>query len=240
MGQSCILVGEVGPIGTFPKRDCRLNPVLFGLNASVQGWCEAAGVYPVMLDVRDRPCLVVGAGPVGTRKVEGLLAQGAVVTVVSPELSARVQALREDGRITVDMRSYVPTDLDGCWLVIAATGNETVNQSVYDDAQAVRVWANCADEPDRCAFILPAVHRDGQITISVSTGGASPSLAKWLRDRLANALPGDANSLAAALADKRRQVQADGNSTEDIDWRPIIDDLHRTNITANTNQESNK
>lgn len=211
---------------------------MLGLIGGAQGWCEAAGVYPVMLDVHDRPCLVVGAGPVGTRKVEGLLAQGAVVTVVSPELSTRVQALRDDGKITVAMRPYEPTDLDGCWLVIAATGNETVNQAVYDDAQAARVWANCADEPDRCAFILPAVHRDGQITISVSTGGASPSLAKWLRDRLADALPGDADTLAAALADKRRQVQAAGGSTEDIDWRPIIDELHRSNITANTSHES--
>ena len=191
-----------------------------------------------MLDVRDRPCLVVGAGPVGTRKVEGLLAQGALVTVVSPVLSTRVQALREDGQITVGMRPYEPADLNGCWLVIAATGNETVNQSVYNDAQTARVWANCADEPDRCAFILPAVHRDGQITISVSTGGASPSLAKWLRDRLADALPSDADGLAVALAERRRQVQADGGSTEDIDWRPIIDELHRTNVTANTTADT--
>ncbi len=231
MGRRSILVGEDGQIAYFPKQDCGWNPFLFGLIGGGEGKCETAGVYPVMLDVRDRPCLVVGAGAVGTRKVEGLLAQGATVTVVSPELSTRVQTLREDGRITVDMRAYVPTDLDGCWLVIAATGNETVNQSVYDDAQAARVWSNCADEPDRCAFILPAVHRDGQITISVSTGGASPSLAKWLRDRLADALPGDADALAAALADKRRQVQAAGGSTEDIDWRPIIDELHGANST---------
>ena len=193
-----------------------------------------------MLDVRDRPCLVVGAGPVGTRKVEGLLAQGALVTVVSPVLSTRVQALRDDGQITVGMRPYEPADLNGCWLVIAATGNETVNQSVYNDAQTARVWANCADEPDRCAFILPAVHRDGQITISVSTGGASPSLAKWLRDRLADALPGDADALAAALSDRRRQIQAAGRSTEDIDWRPIIDELHRNNITTNTSEEGTR
>ena len=193
-----------------------------------------------MLDVRDRPCLVVGAGPVGTRKVEGLLAQGALVTVVSPVLSTRVQALRDDGQIAVGMRPYQPADLNGCWLVIAATGIETVNQGVYDDAQTARVWANCADEPDRCAFILPAVHRDGQITISVSTGGASPSLAKWLRDRLADALPGDADALAAALSDRRRQIQAAGRSTEDIDWRPIIDELHRNNITTNTSEEGTR
>ena len=193
-----------------------------------------------MLDVRDRPCLVVGAGPVGTRKVEGLLAQGALVTVVSPVLSTRVQALRDDGQIAVVMRPYQPADLNGCWLVIAATGIETVNQGVYDDAQTARVWANCADEPDRCAFILPAVHRDGQITISVSTGGASPSLAKWLRDRLADALPGDADALAAALSDRRRQIQAAGRSTEDIDWRPIIDELHRNNITTNTSEEGTR
>ena len=179
-----------------------------------------------MLDVRDRPCLVVGAGPVGTRKVEGLVAQGAAVHVVSPRVSAVVRALVDAGRVSADLRAYEPGDLTGRWLVIAATGDEAVNQAVYDDAQAVRVWANCADEPERCSFILPAVHRDGQITVSVSTGGASPSLAKWVRDRLAAALPADADALAVALAARREEVKATGASTEDTDWLPIIEELH--------------
>lgn len=183
-------------------------------------------MYPVMLDVRDRRCLVVGAGPVGTRKVEGLLEQGAVVHVVSPEATDRVSTWAAEGLISLHRRAYIPADLDDTWLVIAATGDESVNQQVYDDAQAAKVWANCADEPQRCAFILPAVHRNGRITVTVSTGGASPSLAKWLRDRMAAALPPDVDELAAALAARRREVQDAGRSTEDIDWRPIIDQLH--------------
>jgi precorrin-2 dehydrogenase / sirohydrochlorin ferrochelatase len=178
-------------------------------------------MYPVMLDVRGRSCLVVGAGPVGTRKAEGLVAEGAIVTVVSPEVTDAVLALD----VELVRRRYVRNDVDHRWLVIAATGDPIVNQQVFDDANAAGVWVNCADEPQRCAFILPAVHREGPITVSVSTGGVSPSLAQWLRDRLAAAIPPQTLDVANELAARRRSVQGRGETTEGRNWRAEIDQL---------------
>ena len=174
-----------------------------------------------MLDVRDRSCLVVGGGPVATRKAAGLVAEGARVVVVAPEMSTVLRTMD----VELVCRPYRSEDVVGRWLVIAATGFGEVNQQVFDDATRAGVWANCADEPERCAFILPAVHRQGPITVSVSTAGASPSLAQWLRDRLAASLPAGIEEIAAELALRRQQLAARGESTEGRNWRAEIDAL---------------
>ena len=175
-----------------------------------------------MLDVRGRSCLVVGAGPVGTRKAAGLVEEGADVTLVALAFSAAAEAL---AGVRTERRSYVRADVDGKALVIAATGDPVVNQQVYDDARVAGVWVNCADEPQRCSFILPAVVRRGPVVVSVSTGGASPALAQWLRDRLAAALPSDIEGITAELSRRRRAVQEAGRSTEGMDWTAVIEEL---------------
>ena len=180
-------------------------------------------MYPVMLDVTGRSCLVVGAGPVGARKTLGLLDEGAIVTVVAPIVHPTVVAVAD--RLTIKRRGYETSDLDEQWLVIAATADPVLQQRIYDEANTRRLWANCADEPDRCAFYLPAVVRRGPVVVSVSTSGSAPSLAQWLRDRLAGALPDDVESLARALSTRRAEVQARGQSTEGIDWRRVIEEL---------------
>ena len=181
-------------------------------------------MYPVMLDVRGRDVLIVGAGPVATSKARGLVEEGARVTVVAIDI---LDAMRSLGPTAIHQRAYKIEDLDGRWLVFAATGDPVLQQRIYDEAIAKKIWVNCADEPDRCAFILTAVHREGPITISVSTDGASPALAGWLRTRLAAALPNNMTGVAEELQRRRREVQADGRSTEAIDWKPIIDELVR-------------
>lgn len=177
-----------------------------------------------MLDVRERDVLVVGAGPVGRQKIGGLHSEGAHVTVVAPDISPDVVALHG---ISIIRRAFEVSDLDGRWLVFAATGDPALQQLIHDEATARRIWVNCADEPSRCTFILPAVHREGPITISVSTGGLSPALAGWLRTRLADALPPDVGALANELRVRRTAMKDTGASTESVDWKPIIEDILR-------------
>lgn len=180
-----------------------------------------------MLDLAGRVVLVVGAGPIATRKVEGLVREGAVVRVVAPDISAEMAALAgaQPDAVTVQRRAYETADLAGVRLVITATNDVTVQQAVYDDGERLGVWVNAADDPERCAFILPAVHRQGAVTIAVSTGGASPALAQWLRDRMRASLPANLDELVRELSERRLAFKATGASTESIDWRPVIEEL---------------
>jgi len=142
------------------------------------------GHYPINLDICGRPCLVVGGGGVGTRKVQGLLECGANVTLVSPRATPQLQELARCCRITWHCRPYVSTDMDGRFLVMGATDDEALNRQVHADALARGVLCNIADRPPLCQFILPAVVRRGDLVISVSTSGKSPAMAKRLRRQL--------------------------------------------------------
>ena len=118
------------------------------------------------------------------RKARALLDCGAAVTVIAPSLSDEMEALVPSLR-AVERRPYAEGDASTFRLVVTATGIPEVDGAVYADAEAAGVWANSADDLAHCSFILPAVHRDGAVTVSVSTGGLSPALASWLRTRLA-------------------------------------------------------
>jgi precorrin-2 dehydrogenase/sirohydrochlorin ferrochelatase len=140
--------------------------------------------YPVCLDIKDRPCLVVGGGQVGTRKVQTLLQCGARVTVVSPAVSAELAQLAQQGQILIRLREYCPTDLDSAFLVIGATDDQEQNRRVHQDAEAARRLCNIADQPELCNFVLPAVITQGDLMIAISTSGRSPAFAKHLRQQL--------------------------------------------------------
>ena len=175
--------------------------------------------YPVVLRLEGRPVLVVGGGAVAARKVDGLRAAGARVTVIAPEVAPEIVAAPG---VTIERRRYRGGDAAAYRLVITATDDPLVQQQVFDDAEAAGVWVNAADDPERCSFILPAVARRGPVIVSVSTQGASPALAGYLRDRLVDALPPDLETATAELARQRRAVRAAGGSTEGLDWRSRI------------------
>jgi precorrin-2 dehydrogenase/sirohydrochlorin ferrochelatase len=140
--------------------------------------------YPIQLNIQSRPCLVVGGGAVGTRKVDTLLKCGAHVTVVSREVSARVAELATAGNIVLKKRDYRSSDLDGKVLVIGATDNESLNRRISRDAQSRQVPCNIVDRPEVCSFILPSIVQRGDLMVTISTSGKSPALAKHLRKRL--------------------------------------------------------
>jgi precorrin-2 dehydrogenase/sirohydrochlorin ferrochelatase len=140
--------------------------------------------YPVHLDIKNRNCLVVGGGAVGTRKVNTLLECGARVTVVSPNPTPQLTKLASEGAIILTRRAYRSADLDGAFLVIGASDDESLNQQISNDAALTNSLCNIADRPEACNFILPSIIQRGDLVITISTSGKSPALAKQLRQKL--------------------------------------------------------
>ncbi|MDD2901293.1 MAG: bifunctional precorrin-2 dehydrogenase/sirohydrochlorin ferrochelatase [Syntrophales bacterium] len=140
--------------------------------------------YPIFALIADRPCLVVGGGAVGERKVQDLLAAGAKVTVVSPELTPALAALAAKGEIRHLQGDFQEEQINGMALVIGATDDMEVNAKVSAAAQARGIMVNIVDQPHLCTFIVPAQVRRGDLTLAISTGGASPALARKLREEL--------------------------------------------------------
>jgi len=161
--------------------------------------------YPVMLDLVDRLCLVVGGGAVAERKVERLVEAGARVTVVSPSLTQRLLRLATDAQLRWRPREYVPGDVDGFVLAMVATDDAAVNAAVAAECRERGVLINCTDDPAHCSFILPSVLKRGSLTVTVSTGGASPTMARLVREELETLLPSDA---ALARSPRRRAETA--------------------------------
>jgi len=160
---------------------------------------SGAAVYQVGLDLRGRDCLVVGGGAVAQRKVHGLLAAGAAVTVVAP------QCLPLPTEVTVALRPFADEDLDGVALAVAASDDRALNARVARLARKRGIWVNVVDDPQAGTVIVPAVARRGELQIAVSTGGASPALAKHLRERLEREFGPEYGDLVALLGELRAE-----------------------------------
>jgi siroheme synthase-like protein len=190
----------------------------------IRSWTVAARfAYPITLDLSGVAVLVVGAGPVAARKVAGLSEAGALVRVVAPEVSAEMTSAVAAGHVdTLVRRPFRASDLDGVRLVVTATGTDA-DHEVATAATAGGIWVNAADRPGDCSFILPAVARNGPLSIAVSTDGTSPALAQRLRDEAGALLTDDVAALADRLAARRAAIKQQGGSTEEHDWGGEID-----------------
>lgn len=164
--------------------------------------------YMAAVKVAGRRCLVVGGGEVGLEKVRGLLVCDAFVHVVAPEAVAEIKELSEAGAIRWSAKRYEPADLEGCLLAIGATSDTAVNRSLYQDAEERSMLVNVADVPALCNFILPAIARQPPLTVAVSTAGASPALAKRLRQEIADDLGAPYARLAVLLSEVRGWAKA--------------------------------
>lgn len=158
---------------------------------------------PVFLDIKGQPCTVIGGGDVAARKVAMLLHSGGRVTVVSPQLCTSLKGQSESGAITHIQANFSPEHLDHAIVVIAATDDRAVNKQVSEIAKSQRIPVNVVDDPEFCSFIMPSVIDRSPVIVAVSTGGASPVLARLLRARLETLIPGSYGRLAA-LAEKFR------------------------------------
>ncbi len=181
--------------------------------------------YPVMLDLGGRRCVVVGGGEVAEQKVAGLVACGAEVVVIAPQLTERLRAWAEEGRIRWEARPYRRGDLAGAWLVIAAPEDRATNREVWEDAKAARVWLNAVDDPDHCSFLAPAVYRQGDLVVAVSTSGKAPALAVRIRDAIAGQLGPEYAAFLELVGEVRAELMRrvpDGERRRAV-WYRIVD-----------------
>jgi siroheme synthase-like protein len=184
---------------------------------------QALAGYPANLVLAGRRCVVVGAGRIAARKIDGLLAAGADVHVVAPDAGPEVRAWADEGRLRLSERRFQPADLDGAWLATAATGDPAVDHAVYEAGEVRRIFVNSADDPANCSFTLMSLVRRGDLVVSIGTGGRSPALAAWLRRRLEAELGPEYETLLELLAHAREELRASGASTEDRDWQRALD-----------------
>jgi len=188
--------------------------------------------YPVNLLLEGRRVLVVGGGAVAASKVRGLVAAGAVVHVVAMQVGPEVRSLP----VTWEERPYRRGDVTGYRLAVACTDDPTANQAVFDDGEALGIWVNAADDPERCSYTLPARLDRGNLLVTVSTSGHSPALAGWLRDRIGDDLGPEVEELLGMLSEARSTLAAAGVLRPVADWRQALDsgmlDLIRSGRTA--------
>jgi precorrin-2 dehydrogenase/sirohydrochlorin ferrochelatase len=185
--------------------------------------------YPVFLDVEGRPCAVVGGGRVGTEKARKLIEHGAVLRLVAPEITEELRALVDSGSVAeYRRRPYRRGDLAGCFLAIAATDDEDVNRAVWRDAEERGLLCNVATGPPYGNFIVPGVVRRGQLAIAVSTGGASPAVARRIRRELQERYGPEWEALLGLLSDLRDDLKARYPDAERR--RDAVERLMRTDV----------
>lgn len=181
--------------------------------------------YPVYFDLETRPCVVIGGGVVAEQKVLGLIEAGARVTVVSEQVTPRLDELAALGRIQLTRRPYRRGDLDGVFLAIAAPEDRALNQEIWEEAETRGIPLNAVDDLPHCTFIAPAIYRQGDLVIAISTGGKSPALAVRLRERLAALIGPEFGAFLDLLGDLRAEVAArvPGFAARTSLWYRIVD-----------------
>ena len=178
-------------------------------------------MFPLVVDLRHRRVLVIGAGRVGAQKINQLLNAGATVSVITDEVSAPLAP--EIASLVV--RPYQRGDLAGAFLVVSATGDSQVNDLIVAEANELNILLNVVDDTARSNFFFTAVHRDGDVVVSVSTQGASPALAQWVRNVVAVTLPKNLASVARRLRAERDALHGNEKSTENLEWMPRVQEL---------------
>ncbi len=168
-------------------------------------------LFPVQLNVRGRVCIIIGAGNVAARKAVSLLECGASVMIVAPEAVDAVQALAREGRIAWRREAYEAGCLAGAFLLFAATNSRTVNAQAMQEARARGILACDASAPQDGDFVSPSVLRRGDLTLTVSTGGGSPTLAAVVREDLAAQYGPEWELLTQTIGSLRADIQAAGD-----------------------------
>lgn len=165
-------------------------------------------LFPVFLKLASRRCVVIGAGEIALGKVQTLLAAGAKVQVIAPDAAPAIRELAVEGELVWLRRVFEPADVEGAFLIIAATSTTAVNQAVYGVALEQGVLCNAVDDPPHCDFYFGSVVRRGDLQIAISTAGESPALARRLRQEIDEQLPPDLGPWLAELGELRREVLA--------------------------------
>lgn len=164
--------------------------------------------YPIFLDIRGRPCLVIGGGKVAERKVLSLLDAGARVTVISPTLTRSLNKLYRERKIEHYPRAYEKGDVRGFYMAFSATNDRAVNRMIAEEAKEEMVFLNVVDEPELCDFIVPSLVKRGDLLIAISTSGKSPALARQIRLELEQRFGEEYSCLLEILGRVRAKLTA--------------------------------
>ena len=183
--------------------------------------------YPIFIEMAGRRVLVVGGGNVAEGKVAGLLAAGANVTVMAPDLTPALRKHYDAGDLRYEAHEYRDGDLAGYEVCFVATDDGAVNAEVAAEGKRRGIWVNAADDPKYCDFILPSVVRQGDVVVAASTGGSSPALARRLREDLTAFLSDDYAPLADLLADVRADIRSRNLVVDPDRWQSAIDGRFR-------------
>ena len=163
-------------------------------------------LFPLFLRLEGRRCLLVGAGNIAAQKIQSLLSAGAVVHVVAPMAGSLLRKLIREGQVCWSQRAFRSSDLDGAVLVIAATGDPVINETVFREARRRGILCNAVDEPERCDFYYPALVQRGDLQIAISTAGRSPALAQRIRKELETQFSQDYAEWLSWLGDVRTRL----------------------------------
>lgn len=187
-------------------------------------------LLPLFLRLDRRPVVVIGAGTVALAKIESLLATGAQLTVIAPAAVPQIQALAHANQLVWHSRFFTPVDLDGAFLVIAATNNSAVNHAVYEEALLRNILCNAVDDPPNCDFYFGSTVARGDLQIAISTAGESPALAQRLCREIDEQLPGDLGPWLRQLGALRREIREQAPATpartqllHELAHRPLCD-----------------
>ena len=178
--------------------------------------------YPVFLDLKGRSCVIIGGGEVAERKIRSLQECRARVTVISPEVTPAIEEMAGRDELEWIPREYSRGDLQGVFLAIAATDRQKVNEAIAGEAETEKVILNVVDNTPLCTFIAPSVLKRGEVTMAISTGGASPALARKLRESLEHSEALGYASLAEILSSARKEVKRRGVEVHSDRWQECI------------------
>ncbi len=162
--------------------------------------------FPLLLDIEDKKCLIIGGGNVAYRKAKIMLSFGAKITIVAPQISSALKSLARNSGFTLKQRKVKRTDLRGAKLVFAATDDPELNARIATWSKAESVLVNVVDAPELCTFIMPAILQRGALQITVSTAGEFPALAQKIRNELALLFPSDFAPFLKLLGKYRRKI----------------------------------
>ena len=178
--------------------------------------------YPVYLNLAGKRCVIFGGGGIAQGKIGGLLRAGCQITVISPDATPGIRQAAQRGDIEWQQRPYRPGDLAGAFIGVAATNVWHVNQEICQEAEGCGVLLNVVDDPDLCTFIAPSIVKREPVTLAISTGGASPALARKLRETLAQSEALEWADLADTLAQARRIIKEKRIAIDPERWQCCI------------------
>jgi len=180
--------------------------------------------FPFFVDIEGKRCLIAGGGTVACRKALTLMDYGPDIVIVAPQVIPEMEQLIKDsrGKLTWRCRKLEESDLENMDFVIAGTSDERVNRMISIWCRERKIPVNVADMQEECSFIFPALIKEGEITVGISTGGSSPALARYLKKRLKEAIPKGLGSLAEQLGSYRDMVR------ERVDSLPVRRSIFRT------------